>query len=144
MRTFGKLLLLFTLVPFIELYLLLKLAELTSASVTFAVIISTGILGAYLSKQQGNRVLGRIKREVELGRLPGDDMIHGTCVLVGGILLLTPGILTDVVGFTLLLPGIRHIYVKIIKTKLALFLQGGQVHLYHHESVKRDPFDDAF
>lgn len=113
--SFKKLLLAFTAIPFIELFLLFKIAEITSAFTTLAIIILTGILGAYLAKTQGILVFNQIKLDINSGILPKDALINGLCVLIGGILLLTPGVLTDIVGFSLIIPLSRLIYAKHIK-----------------------------
>jgi UPF0716 protein FxsA len=112
---FGKLLLIFTIIPFVELSILLELAARTSALTTLALIILTGIVGAYFAKDQGRRVLTAIQAELNTGRMPGNELLHGLCVLIGGILLLTPGILTDLFGFTLLFPSTRTLYIDAMK-----------------------------
>ncbi len=112
---FGKLLLIFTVIPFIELSILLELAARTSALTTLALIIITGIVGAYFAKDQGRRVLTAIQAELNTGRMPAGELLHGLCVLIGGILLLTPGILTDLFGFSLLFPATRTLYIEAMK-----------------------------
>lgn len=127
---FGKVLFLFIVLPFIELYLLLKLAAATSAAFTFATIIGTGLLGAFLAKQQGQRVYRSIQTELSQGRLPGDNMLHGLCVLIGGILLLTPGILSDLTGILLLLPFTRVFVIRFLKRQFSGLLQKEVVRIY--------------
>lgn len=112
---FGKLLLIFTVIPFVELFILLQLAEMTSALTTLALIIITGIVGAYFAKEQGRQVIQHIQMELNNGRMPGNGLLHGLCVLIGGILLLTPGILTDLFGFSLLFPLTRQRYLEHMK-----------------------------
>ncbi len=104
---FGRLLLLFILVPFIELYLLFVIAEHTSALFTFGLIITTGVLGAWLARREGTQCLRRIQSEMSQGQMPGDSLVDGLMILVAGAVLITPGILTDILGFSLLIAPIR-------------------------------------
>ncbi len=103
----GRLLLLFVLVPLVELALLVRLGQWLGLWPTLGLVLLTGTVGAALARSQGARALARIQAEVAAGRLPGDSMLDGMGVLVGGLLLLTPGVLTDIVGFALLLPAGR-------------------------------------
>ncbi|GMQ61073.1 FxsA family protein [Vallitalea maricola] len=128
--TFGKLLLIFTIVPFVELYILLKLANITSAGITLLIIVITGIIGAYFAKHQGRAVIQNIQYESNSGRMPGNELLHGLCVLIGGILLVTPGIITDLVGFSLLLPLTRTFYVNFIKTYFRKKFDAGNINIY--------------
>lgn len=113
--SFSRLLLIFTVIPFIELFLLLELAQATSALTTFAIIITTGVIGAYLTKYEGLDVISKIKNAFNMGQLPTNQMIHGLCLIIGGAFLITPGILTDIVGFTLVVPYTRTFYVNVLK-----------------------------
>jgi UPF0716 protein FxsA len=103
-----RLLLLFIMIPLVELYLLLKLGALIGAGPTLAIIIMTGILGGTLARRQGFVVLRRIKEDLQTGILPTEPLIDGLFILAGGLLLLTPGLLTDIVGFLALLPLSRR------------------------------------
>jgi UPF0716 protein FxsA len=109
-----RLLLLFTLVPLVELVLLLVLADKIGWQVTLGVVLGTGVLGASLARWQGIQVWRRAHRELSAGRLPGDALLDGLMVLVAGALLVTPGALTDALGFALLLPPFR----TVIKRRL--------------------------
>jgi len=128
--SFGKLLLLFTVVPFVELYILLELANRTSALTTLSLIVITGIIGAYFAKEQGRRVINHIQMELNSGRMPGNGLLHGLCVLIGGILLLTPGILTDLFGFSLLIPMTRVKYIDFMKVFIKKHFRLSQVTPY--------------
>ncbi|GKX29296.1 membrane protein FxsA [Vallitalea longa] len=128
--TFGKLLLLFTIVPFVELYILLKLANVTSAGITLLIIVITGIIGAYFAKHQGRAVIKNIQYESNNGHMPGNELMHGLCVLIGGILLVTPGIITDLFGFSLLFPLTRTIYVNFIKKYFLKKFETGSINFY--------------
>ena len=115
MKISGKLFLAFTIIPFVELYILFRLADLTSALTTLTIVILTGIVGAYIAKREGLSIFKKTQEKLSEGSLPKDTLIEGLCVLIGGILLLTPGILTDIFGFSLLFPVTRVIYREFIK-----------------------------
>jgi len=95
----ARLLLLFIVVPIVELGLLLKLGEWMGALPTLGLIIATGALGAYLARRQGLGVLRRAQAETEAGRLPAGELLEGLLILVAGAVLMTPGVLTDAFGF---------------------------------------------
>ena len=113
-----RLLILFVSVPLIELVLLLYLADLTNWRVPLALLIITAVLGAMLAKSQGLRTVARIRRELDAGRLPGAAMIDALMIFVAGALLLTPGLLTDAFGFTLLIPFCRSLYRAYLLKRL--------------------------
>lgn len=112
---FLRLFILFTLVPFLEIALLLKAGQVIGVLPTLTIIIITGVAGAGLARAQGLAVLNRIRSELQIGQLPTDAMIDGVMILSAGLVLLTPGFLTDLVGFFLLLPaGRRLIHAKLM------------------------------
>ncbi|EOD00851.1 FxsA family protein [Caldisalinibacter kiritimatiensis] len=125
-----KLILLFTITPIVELYILIELSQVTSVFTTIGLVLVTGIAGAYLAKSEGKAILTRIKLELNEGRVPGNQLLNGLCVLIGGALLLTPGLITDILGFSLVLPGTREIYKKLIKRKLRQMIETGNVNFY--------------
>ncbi len=104
---FGKLLLLFTVVPLIELYLLILVGQAIGAGPTVLLVVLTGAVGASLARMQGFAVWGKIHREMNLGRFPGNELIDAVLILASGVTLLTPGIITDVLGFLMLIPITR-------------------------------------
>lgn len=113
----ARLVALFVCVPLVELYLLFKLHEWTeSALLTIGLILLTGFLGAWLAKQQGLSTIQKIQTAVAEGRMPASELVDGAMILIAGALLLTPGILTDAFGFSLLLPPCRRAYRRLLKT----------------------------
>ena len=106
---FLRLLLLFTLVPLVELYLLIELGELIGVWSTVALVVSTGALGAYLTRLEGFRVLRRVQVEFQEGRVPTAGLLDGLLIVVAGAVLLTPGLITDALGFFLLCPPGRRV-----------------------------------
>ena len=125
-----RLILLFTLIPIVELAILFKLNNYIGFTYTIGIVFLTGIVGAYMAKSQGRMILMRIKWEMQEGRMPGEELLNGLCVLIGGVMLLTPGILTDTIGFILVFPVTREIVKLYIKAKLKKMIEEGKVHLY--------------
>ena len=115
-------LLLFIGLPMAELALLLKFGKIIGILETFAIIILTGALGATLARWQGLRVLSRIQQDVGQGKMPAPHLIDGVMILVASAVLLTPGFITDAIGFSLLIPpvraGVRKILQQVLKQKL--------------------------
>jgi len=108
---FARLLILFITVPLIELYLLVSMGRIVGPIPTIGLVILTGFWGAHLARSQGHSILARMQKEIQAGRVPAGELIEGVLVLIGGIVLLTPGLLTDLAGFALMMPGIRR-YVR--------------------------------
>jgi len=126
---FLRLFLLFTLVPAIELYLIIKVGSVIGALNTIFIIILTGVLGAYYARQQGFRVISNIQWKIQHGTLPGDDLINGAMLMAGGALLITPGFITDFTGFALIFPPTREIIKRSIKTYLQRKIDRGEIRL---------------
>ena len=125
-----KLFLLFTLIPIIELMILIDLGTSIGLAPTLGVVILTGALGAWAARTQGFYVVSRIQAEMAAGRLPGAEMVEGAMVLVGGVLLLTPGLLTDAAGFALMVPAVRAVVRNWLMRKFEKMIDEGKVHVY--------------
>ncbi|MBA7608998.1 hypothetical protein ES703_16184 [subsurface metagenome] len=117
---FTKLLILFVIVPVTELYILIEVGKKIGSLTTIGIIILTGIIGAYLVKGQGFMILKKIQNDLNEGIMPGDSLIQGVIILAGGILLLTPGFVTDIIGFIFLIPVSR----RVVKKYLLKWLKG--------------------
>lgn len=126
---FIRLLILFTFVPIVELYVLIEIGSLIGTLPTIALIFLTGIAGAYLARMQGFSLLSRIQNEMDQGRVPRGELIDGAMILVGGVLLLTPGFCTDLLGFSLLLPSTRMLYKTWLVRWLEAKVAKGQIHI---------------
>ena len=129
---FLRLFLLFTLVPAIELYLILKVGSAIGAANTIWLIIGTGILGAYYARQQGFKVVNNIQWKMQQGTVPGDDLVNGAMLLVGGAFLITPGFLTDFFGFSLIFPPTREAIKVGVKRYLEKRVRQGEVKVYRY------------
>ncbi|MBL4685085.1 MAG: FxsA family protein [Nannocystaceae bacterium] len=114
----GRLFLLFTIIPVLELWLLISIGGWLGPLPTLALVAATGLAGAALAKREGFRVLRSWQDASSKGELPKDGIIASVLVLVGGVLLITPGVVTDAVGLTLLIPGARRVIAKQIRGAL--------------------------
>jgi UPF0716 protein FxsA len=103
----GKLLLAFVLVPLVDLYVLFVVADRIGGLETVALVVLTGVIGGTLAKIQGVQTMRRLRYRAVRGEPPSRELADGALILFGGALLLTPGLMTDGVGFALLLPFVR-------------------------------------
>lgn len=125
-----RLLLLFTLVPLAELWLLIEIGQWIGTWPTIFIVASTGFVGVLLARSQGLSVLYRIRDELYQGDLPGEALIDGACILIGGAFLLTPGLITDLSGFLLLIPPTRRLIKAAARRYLQRKLDSGA--FYYH------------
>ena len=113
-----KLFLAFTLIPLVEIYLLIKLGQNFGAITSILLVIFTGILGAYLAKMEGLRTLFRLKETLREGGMPGEELLDALLIALAGLVLITPGFITDAVGFLLLVPFTRMLVKNWLKERL--------------------------
>ena len=121
---YRRLLILFIIVPLVELYLLAIVGGRVGLPATILLVVLTGAWGAYLAKSQGLSILAKIQFETSAGRVPTAELLDGLLVLIGGVVLLTPGLLTDLVGFLLMVPSFRAIIRNRVKAKFAAQIRG--------------------
>jgi UPF0716 protein FxsA len=110
-----RLVAIFTIVPLIEVLLLLEIGNTIGTLNTILLIVLTGILGAYLMRLQGFAVFRQIQVDLGHGIPPAQTIVEGALILAGGILLLTPGFFTDAIGFLLLIPQTRYYLLRKIQ-----------------------------
>ncbi len=122
-----KLFALFIITPVVEMALLIELGKRIGTLQTIGIIVITGIIGASLAKNQGLQVVRNIKESMRSGQMPHNYLIEGILILVGGALLITPGILTDTAGFMLVIPWTR----RLIRERLKKYFAGriGRIHI---------------
>ncbi len=109
---FVPLLVLFVVVPIVEIYFLIKVGSLIGVIPTILIVIATAVLGTALLRQQGLATLRRYQQSVASGRLPAQEMVEGLALVFGGALLLTPGFVTDAIGFLCLIPVTRQAVIR--------------------------------
>ncbi|BBH21480.1 hypothetical protein Back11_28250 [Paenibacillus baekrokdamisoli] len=110
------------IIPSVELWGIIKMGNLIGGWATFGLILLTGFAGAQFARSEGRKALLDVQQQLQSGHPPGHAMLNGLCVLIGGLLLMLPGFLTDIVGITLLLPFTRPFYrfqmLRFIERKL--------------------------
>ncbi|MFZ5647151.1 MAG: FxsA family protein [Bacillota bacterium] len=125
-----KLLGIFIIIPLIELIIIVKIGAGIGFWLTLALIAVPGFLGAAMARSQGIAVLTEIKREMAMGRLPGNKVLDGVLIFCGGLLLITPGVITDIIGLSVLFPGMRRLYRRLIVYRLWNFMAVKGLKLY--------------
>jgi len=115
---FFKLFLAFTTIPLVEIYLLIHIGSFFGVFTSIALVFFTGLLGAYLARIQGIKTLFKIQESIKEGRMPSGELLEALLIVAAGIVLLTPGFLTDTIGFLLLLPNIREIVKSWVQSKI--------------------------
>ncbi len=124
---FRLLFLLFVFTPLAELYLLIHVGSYFGALPTIALCLFTAALGAALLRHQGLETMSRVQLKLQQGEMPASDLIGGLILLCSGILLLTPGLLTDIIGFVCLLPQFReHIANGLLRQALQRHSEKGR------------------
>lgn len=130
---FAALLLLFIVLPVVELALLLRISQFLRVGGTLLLVVLTGIVGVGLARWQGLQILGQIQRDLAEGRMPAPYLIDGLLILFAGAVLITPGLLTDAIGFLLLIPFTRGLLKQQIRFWLERKLRDGTVEVVRWE-----------
>ncbi len=126
---FTWLVTLFIAMPILELAVLLKVHQSLGLGNTLAIVIFTGVVGAVLARAQGLMVMTAIQRDLAEGRMPAPRLMDGVMILIAGVLLITPGLITDSAGFLLLLPPVRVSIRALLRQKLEEKLRNGSTNL---------------
>jgi len=126
---FFKLFLAFTLIPAIEIYLFIKVGAVIGAVNTVAVVILTGFTGAYLARLQGLQTMIRVRSSLQQGIMPTEDLVDALLIFVAGIVLLTPGFLTDAAGLLFLYPNTRRHFKRWMKSKFEQWITNQNVQI---------------
>ncbi|MCK4951616.1 MAG: FxsA family protein [Gammaproteobacteria bacterium] len=123
----GLLFLIFLSVPLIEIYLLIEIGGVIGAPATVFLVVFTAVLGALLLRQQGFYTLQNVQQQMSRGEMPAMAMLEGVCLVIGGVLLLTPGFLTDSIGFLLLIGPTRRFLIRKFVPGISMFSSSGYV-----------------
>lgn len=136
-----KLTLLFVLLPLVELAILVEVGRHIGTLSTVTLVILTGVLGAWLARREGLGVLGQIRSDLEAGRVPGPAIVDGVIILIAGMVLITPGLLTDIVGFLCLIPATRRMIRAQAWRAITRAVEQGRadVHVTYGPPPSRDP-----
>ena len=122
----GRLLFLFILVPLLELYILIKIGGYLGAFQTVALVVFTALLGIVLVRFEGLKTLQQIRQSLSQGIVPAEEMVDGVLIFVGGILLIIPGVLTDLFALILLIPYTRTIFKRWLRRRFDRMVASGK------------------
>jgi len=134
----GQLFLLFTVVPLIELYMLIQIGGYIGALNTILLVIITALLGTALARLEGLRTLRQISDNLSRGIIPAEELVDAFLIFGGGVLLVTPGVLTDLFALGLLIPFTRTHFKRWLRRRFDHMLASGNIQLH----VNRRPNDD--
>ena len=115
-----KFLIAFTIIPIIEIYLLIEIGSFFGVLTAITFVILTGFLGAFMARIQGLQTLFRIQESLREGRMPSGELLDALLIVIAGLVLLTPGFLTDSVGFLLLIPSTRNSIISWLQRQIEL------------------------
>ncbi len=124
-----KLFLCFTLIPVIELYLLINLGTIIGGFNTVLLVILTGFAGAWLARMEGINTMFKVQQSLNQGIMPAEELIDALIILIAGLVLITPGLLTDVFGLLLLWPYSRNWFKRLLRRKLDEINARGQINI---------------
>lgn len=123
---FRLLLAVFIIVPALELTFMITLGHVIGGWPTFALILLSGFLGAYFAKREGKKVWDYARYELSNGQMPAQSLLDGICIFAGGVLLITPGFLTDILGFLLVFPLTRPMFKLLLLAFIQKRIANGQ------------------
>ena len=126
---FGKLFLLFAVVPVAEIYVLVSVGEIIGVLPTIALVLLTALAGAHLARMQGLSVMLRIRENLAQGFMPAEELLDGLLIFLAGMVLLAPGFLTDIAGLLILLPTTRNMFKRWLRKKFDEWRQSPNVHI---------------
>ncbi|MBB1127096.1 FxsA family protein [Thiospirillum jenense] len=133
------LLVLFVTAPLIELYLLIKIGAIIGPLTIILLELATAALGGYLLQRQGVSVLMRVQRLMAQGQMPALELLDGALLLIGGVALLLPGLITDVLGMILLIPPLRRLLIRRVVAQMTNTLSGMTVrHTHTRQFIETD------
>ncbi|WP_419162861.1 FxsA family protein [Candidatus Palauibacter sp.] len=131
-----RLFLLFTIVPVVELALLIRLGGYLGLGPTLLLVLGTGAAGAWLARREGLRSWMAVRDELQGGQLPGESLIHALLILVAGVVLITPGVLTDLAGILLLVPPVRRGLIARVRDRLSAQIESGAIRVVGGPGVR--------
>ncbi|WP_211746821.1 FxsA family protein [Paenibacillus sp. Marseille-Q4541] len=118
------------IIPGVELFGFIWVSERIGAGYTILLIVLTSLIGMAMMQFEGRKVLQDSQKEMQNGQVPGRKMLDGLCVFVGGMLLVIPGFLTDIIGFTLLFPLTRPLYRIFLLKWLEKKMKDGKIRIH--------------
>jgi UPF0716 protein FxsA len=126
--------LLFIVVPLVELYLIIEVGSVIGALWTVLLVVLTAVIGVTLLRIQGFNMLNRARQNMEMGTMPAMEMMEGMVLAIGGALLITPGFITDTLGFMCLIPATRRAMIRYLVRRSTINVQGFHTQSTRHKS----------
>ena len=140
---FAKLFLIFAILPILEIALLINVGEQIGGWDTVGLVILTAFVGAYFVRREGLSTLFNAQRKMQLGDMPGQEMAEGLLLVIAGVLLVTPGFITDIIGFLLSMPVSRPAIAKLLMKNLQVQMvsgaQSGNFYQYQQHQQMEQP-----
>lgn len=137
---FRLLFVLFIIIPIIEIFVLMQVGAVLGVWPTIAIVILTAWLGAKYVRQQGLATLNSVQTKMAQGQMPSDEIVTGLMLLVAGVLLVTPGFVTDFLGLSLLIPAVRHAIAGSVKAHITTSTVSQQSFQFNSHSQNQDDF----
>ena len=125
-----RLFLLFTLVPAAEIFLFIEIGKRIGTASTFFLVLLSGFAGAWLARMAGLATLTRLRSNLAQGIMPAEELVDAVIIFCAGIVLLTPGFLTDAAGLLLLFPPTRFHFKRFLRHKFDQWVQDGRIHIH--------------
>ena len=126
-------------VPLIEIGLFIEVGGAIGLWPTLAIVVITAMLGSWQMRQQGMATMARARAQLDQGQMPAAELFDGFCLLIGGLLLLTPGFMTDAIGLILFIPAFRTLLRRTLATRMAA---SGEARMWV-DGVEVDPRDPS-
>ncbi len=141
-----KAILIFTLVPLLELALLIRVGQYLGVIPTIFIVAVTGFIGVLLAKMQGLSVIQKVRVNLKGARLPAMNMIEGLLIIIGASMLLTPGLITDTAGFLLIIPYSRLRLAQLTRNYFNYLIRERVIsfHSNHYHDYEMDSSDVEF
>ncbi len=124
-----RLFLCFTLIPVIELYLLIKMGTVIGGFNTILIVIFTGFAGAWLARMEGLNTMIKVRNNLDQGIMPAEDLMDALIILIAGLVLITPGLMTDIFGLMLLWPVTRNAFKRFLRKKFDEMQAKGDINI---------------
>ena len=124
-----RLFLCFTLIPVAELYILIHLGGIIGGLNTVMLVIITGFIGAYLARMEGLNTMIKVRQSLNQGLMPAEELIDAFIILIAGLVLITPGLLTDMAGLLLFLPPTRNTFKRYLRKKFDEMTANGSINI---------------
>ena len=124
-----RLFLCFTLIPVAELYILIHLGGIIGGLNTVILVILTGFIGAYLARMEGLNTMIKVRQNLNQGLMPAEELLDAFIILIAGLVLITPGLLTDTTGLLLLWPPTRNKFKRFLRKKFDEMAANGSINI---------------